>query len=57
MAQPAELLDPMTLAGDFDALCDEQDSRPYSMRKAIMVWVGLSAGAWGVIAAVVFAVA
>jgi hypothetical protein len=47
MSHPAEMIDGLALAGDFEA-----PDRPMSMRRALVVWVGLSVGGWGLVAAV-----
>ena len=49
MAQPAELLD--SLALDFDSAPAAPDLRRMSARRALVVWIGLSLGGWGVLAA------
>ena len=51
MAQPAELLDALAL--DLDCAPAAADLRPISARLALTVWIGLSLGGWGVIAALV----
>ena len=49
MGQPAELLD--TLPLDFDDTLVDAPAQPMSARRAIAVWVGLSLGGWGLVAA------
>ena len=49
MGQPAELLDVVPL--DFEPVRDKADDCPMSARRALAVWVGLSAGGWGLVAA------
>ena len=51
MGQPAELFD--TLPLDFDDHLVEAPAQPMSARRALAVWVGLSLGGWGLVAALV----
>jgi hypothetical protein len=46
MSQPVEMMDGFVLADDYAA-----PGRPMSMRRALVLWIGLSAGGWGLIAA------
>jgi hypothetical protein len=51
MGQLAELAD--TLPLDFDDTLVEAPARPMSARRALAVWVGLSIGGWGLVAALI----
>ena len=51
MSQPAEMVDSLPL--DFEPAFVEADDQPMSARRALAVWVGISAGGWGIIAALV----
>jgi hypothetical protein len=55
MSRPAELFDRLPL--DFDSTRVETRDRPISARRAIAVWVGLSVGGWGVLAAALLSLA
>ena len=51
MGQSAQLLD--TLPLDFDDTLVATPAQPISARRALAVWVGLSLGGWGLVAALI----